>query len=141
MSLIFAQVLRRENYRCAITRRVDDKSVGDGKTQAQNNDSPTMVDNAHILPFSLVPASTEAPAVGRILDCNAIVLTINASKQIDRSSTVWQVISAFSGISLDELNGNNINRPENGIALDHMVHRWFGELSLCFEATAQVRTI
>ncbi|KAG8920914.1 hypothetical protein FRC01_000527, partial [Tulasnella sp. 417] len=54
---------------------------------------------------------------------------------IEESASVWQVIEAFSGIRLDELNGNLINRPENGIALDTIIHTEFGQLSLCFVAT------
>ncbi|KIO31730.1 hypothetical protein M407DRAFT_124227 [Tulasnella calospora MUT 4182] len=111
-------VLHRDNYRCAVTGIVDSKSAATGKTELQHGEHFAAVDNAHILPYSLIPASKEEPA-------------------IDRSSTIWQVINAFSGISLDDLNGNNINRPENGITLEHSMHQFFGSLSICFEPTIQ----
>ncbi|KAG9042906.1 hypothetical protein FS837_010227 [Tulasnella sp. UAMH 9824] len=44
-------------------------------------------------------------------------------------------LSAFSGIPPAELYVAKINRPENGIALDHALHALFGELRLSFEAT------
>lgn len=58
-----------------------------------------------------------------------------------KSASVWQVIEAFSGISLDDLNGNLINRPENGITLDSIIHKEFGRLSLCFVATEVVSIV
>lgn len=48
---------------------------------------------------------------------------------------VWEILNAFSGIRLDELNGRKINRPENSIALSTMVHQEFDSLCLCFKAT------
>ncbi|KAG8928237.1 hypothetical protein FRC00_001834, partial [Tulasnella sp. 408] len=60
-------VLHRENYRCAITRRVHADAVGAGNTEIQNGDIPSTVYYAHILPFSLVPGSKEEPAVDQSL--------------------------------------------------------------------------
>lgn len=51
---------------------------------------------------------------------------------------VWEILNAFSGIRLDELNGSKINRPENGIALSTMAHQEFDSLCLCFEPTDTV---
>lgn len=53
---------------------------------------------------------------------------------------VWEILNAFSGIRLDELNGRKINRPENSIALSTMVHQEFDSLCLCFKATDIVNT-
>lgn len=53
---------------------------------------------------------------------------------------VWQVITAFSGITPSELTGDNINRVENGMSLDPLMHQLFGALSLCLEPTDKVST-
>lgn len=59
--------------------------------------------------------------------------------QRTQPGAVWQVLSAFSGIPREELTEVKINRPENGLALDHMFHTMFGGLSICFEETEEVR--
>ncbi|KAG8917802.1 hypothetical protein FRC01_002201 [Tulasnella sp. 417] len=110
-------VLHRENYRCSVTGRVDANSIEDSKTEIQHGAIPSTVENAHILPFSLVHAPKG-----------------------NNTSSIWQLIKAFSGISLDELNGDYINRPENGIALDHTLYGWFADFSLCFGATLEPDT-
>lgn len=116
---------------------MDANAVGLGKTEIQHGDLPSTVYHAHILPFSIVPGTIEEPTVGPLLNCSIVVLTIGFCTQANRSSMRWQVISEFSGLSLDELIGNNADGPTNGIALDYMLHRWLGNLSLCFEITLQ----
>lgn len=55
-----------------------------------------------------------------------------------QTGAIWHEISAYSSIPLDELTGGNIDRPENCIALDHLLYKWFGNLSLWFEPTGDV---
>lgn len=53
------QVLRRDNYRCIVTGRVDANAFVAGKIELQPGDYYTAVVNAHILPFSLMPGSEQ----------------------------------------------------------------------------------
>ncbi|KIO19098.1 hypothetical protein M407DRAFT_83235 [Tulasnella calospora MUT 4182] len=116
-------VLHRENYRCILTGKCDlNSTIGENiKTVIQDDEDVTVLECAHILPFSFLPSS-ENPGV------------------LERYGMIWQVITAFSGIPLDELNGDNINRVESGITLESAMHQLFGSLSLCFEATDEVNT-
>ncbi|KIO27070.1 hypothetical protein M407DRAFT_243438 [Tulasnella calospora MUT 4182] len=117
-----ALVLAREDYRCIVSRRYDFDSFNKGMTTRTDGETYGDVQNAHILPFSLVPGPDAKQT------------------KIEKSASVWQVIETFSGIRLDEFNENLINRPENGIALDSIIHRAFGQLSLCFVATEVANT-
>ncbi|KAG8986280.1 hypothetical protein FRB90_004108, partial [Tulasnella sp. 427] len=75
-----------------------------------------IVNTAHILPFSLVPSSDD-------------------QQTMKRCGRIWQVIADFSGIKPDELDGQKINQPENGIALDPIIRQKFGNFTLCLEPT------
>ncbi|KIO20647.1 hypothetical protein M407DRAFT_245723 [Tulasnella calospora MUT 4182] len=115
-------VLAREDYRCIVSGHCDFEAFNQGRTTMTESETYADVHNAHILPFSLVGGANATHA------------------EIMKSASVWQVIEAFSGISLDDLNGNLINRPENGITLDSIIHKEFGRLSLCFVATEVAHT-
>ncbi|KAG8900846.1 hypothetical protein FRC00_010814 [Tulasnella sp. 408] len=108
-------VLRRENYRCVLSGKVHFCALEAGLTERQSGESPTTVDNAHIVPCSLKSSGEE--------------------ESREHSDGFWQLLSTFSGIPLEELNGTKIDCPENGVALGHMFHDLFDRLLLCFEAT------
>ena len=47
---------------------------------------------------------------------------------------IWAFIERFGGISVDDLNGNNINRPENVFALGMEAQQLFATLRTWLES-------
>jgi hypothetical protein len=48
-------------------------------------------------------------------------------------AAVWQIITMFTDIALDELNGDLINRLENILTLGPTLHKSFGRLDIWLE--------
>jgi len=54
-------------------------------------------------------------------------------RQTDKSAAVWVIIRAFSGIEVEELNGQEMNRLENAMTLSTEAHISFGDLLVWLE--------
>ena len=54
--------------------------------------------------------------------------------QLFKKCTIWSIITSFTNLNFNDLGGNNINSLKNVITLDVVVHRFFGQLYLWFEA-------
>ncbi|KAG8895061.1 hypothetical protein FRC01_012594, partial [Tulasnella sp. 417] len=97
-------VLQRDNYRCIVSGKCNFDSIETNQTTMQQDEHYTVVDTAYILPFALVPRSDHPLA-------------------LQRSEMVRQTITAFSGISPEELSGDKINCTENSLSLESAMHR------------------
>ncbi|KDQ15346.1 hypothetical protein BOTBODRAFT_173840 [Botryobasidium botryosum FD-172 SS1] len=97
-------VLRRDDYRCAVTKVHDLKSAFASNKSISFVVQPTRA--AHIVPFHFAPSSEEAA----------------------------QVISRFGGdLFVDDINGADINRLENVITLTSDLHSYFENLYIWLE--------
>ncbi|KAK0213169.1 hypothetical protein DFS33DRAFT_1269795 [Desarmillaria ectypa] len=118
--------LVRDNYRCIMSGNVDDDSLRNGLTTIDlpAGERKTSTELGHI--FS---ESTTYHIVG---------LTDAAQKKLDWASSSSAVIERFAGISVvEELNQNNVHRPENTFTISPEFHRLFDRLQLSLHPIEQ----
>ncbi|EPS99341.1 hypothetical protein FOMPIDRAFT_1124548, partial [Fomitopsis schrenkii] len=65
--------------------------------------------------------------------CHIIPYSINDMKNFEGTSIFWGILQSFGYHLQPELNGNNINRPENVMTLTHALHGLFDDLDFWLE--------
>ncbi|KZT10242.1 uncharacterized protein LAESUDRAFT_721578 [Laetiporus sulphureus 93-53] len=111
LSVLKAEALVRDGYKCVITEKVDWKHVAEVKIRTGLGKAEA----AHIMPFSLNDfEETNVPTLAN-------------------KTAIWTALQAFSGRILDGLKGNGINSLENVLTLEACMHQMFGELVLALE--------
>ncbi|TDL17951.1 hypothetical protein BD410DRAFT_901155 [Rickenella mellea] len=107
--------LRRDNFRCVITRIADSLACLQKRTVAPPS-TTLFTALAHIIPFPLAPR-TNQPA------------------EVKKSTAIYEILSRFRGFEdFPMLPNDNINRLENSLTLTQDTRTWFGRLDIWLEA-------
>ncbi|KDQ10605.1 hypothetical protein BOTBODRAFT_163721 [Botryobasidium botryosum FD-172 SS1] len=101
----------RDGNRCVVTKLLDEQF----EVQAQAGEECVKTIATHIMPLSLLPSNT-------------------SGAEIVRSSRIFEVLDRFSGVGLDNFNGDKINSLDNVITLKMDLHAFFEDLAIWFEA-------
>ncbi|RPD55394.1 hypothetical protein L227DRAFT_510242, partial [Lentinus tigrinus ALCF2SS1-6] len=115
--------LLRDDFRCMVTGKIDLHGVSLHLVEMPPPSPTTVTECAHIFPQSLgFPSGGHYGADEDVLQKNHV-------------ATTWAILNRFGYTGMEEeLAGSSIHRLENVLTLDAVLHHFFDQLYLWFEA-------
>ncbi|KAN0074357.1 hypothetical protein V8E54_008294 [Elaphomyces granulatus] len=119
-----SKCLRRDNWRCVVTRAVDMFTVlrCPDWPEAEEGINMAATECAHVLPLALAKFDS------------------NRNLEVYNHSLIWEAIYRYFPGVKSLLKSETINSPINAMTLDHGLHLLFGSFRLAFEETSQFGT-